>query len=735
MIQNNKIDVSKVTTGIYWVEAKEADVRILCGCPADAVKHLKKRGLIDVTEKDGVKFETGPNVILLSDILMQNGFLSNLAEFPILQMLYSQGTLIPNHPNNTGQKPLLMGNSTELKAQMEYIYRGNYGLTSKEEILSTGVSEEMAEQIWYMKLKFAFGKINSTDNLLDKLVIEDKFKEIKNGVEIRRKDVNIFEIKYQEQNVVVDLNLKAKEFYEAPYYLGYHKLDREYFSVVHTGEGDAWDVNRPCMASVVMFQGKIYLIDAGPDLMTSLNALGITVNEVAGIFNTHAHDDHFAGLTSFIRSDHKIKYFATPLVRASVAKKLCALMSTPEDDFNKFFEVCDLEFDTWNNIEGLEVMPVLSPHPVETNIFFFRTFWDDAYKVYAHFADICSLDRLKQILGEKTPDNPFAEIYDTVQKNYLYPSNLKKIDIGGGLIHGNAKDFKDDKTEKILLAHISRHLDQSEKDVGSFAPFGSVDSLITTHYDFLRDSAYHHLKFYFPNIPDSEINALLNSPVVHLNAGDTLFRKGERYSKVYLLLTGAVELIHDTGMENSLTAGSLVGFYIDDDDITAKTTCRALGYSTALEISADYYLMFVKRHHLVEKFNRLEELILFLGNTWLLSENISLPIYIKLAKLMRPQEFKKGEHFAISENSGLYIVKTGKVALLTADGGVVDTLEAHNVFGAENLFSKDTQEFEVFFLEDSEVHRIPMTALTNIPIIYWKLSEVAEKRRASLSLT
>ena len=127
------------------------------------------------------------------------------------------------------------------------------------------------------------------------------------------------------------------------------------------------------MASVICFQGKIFLIDVGPNIAHTLNAIGIDVNEVEGIFHTHAHDDHFAGLTTLIHTNHKIKYYSTQMVRASVTKKLSSLMSIEESEFEEYFEVCDLEFDEWNNIDGLEVKPVYSPHPVETNILFFRT--------------------------------------------------------------------------------------------------------------------------------------------------------------------------------------------------------------------------------------------------------------------------------------------------------------------------------------------------------------------------
>jgi hemerythrin len=38
-----KIRKLEVALGIEWVEIEEANLRILCGCPADVVKHLVRR--------------------------------------------------------------------------------------------------------------------------------------------------------------------------------------------------------------------------------------------------------------------------------------------------------------------------------------------------------------------------------------------------------------------------------------------------------------------------------------------------------------------------------------------------------------------------------------------------------------------------------------------------------------------------------------------------------------------
>ena len=134
----------RVTNGVYWVEIPEADLFVLCGCPADSVKHLMKAGLIVEREKNGVMAQTGPNAILLSDTTIQKGSFSNLAEFPVLQMLYLQGMILPGHPNNTGRKPMLIGLEDQVLSQSSYIYRGTYGLSTLAEIVEAGLPEDKA---------------------------------------------------------------------------------------------------------------------------------------------------------------------------------------------------------------------------------------------------------------------------------------------------------------------------------------------------------------------------------------------------------------------------------------------------------------------------------------------------------------------------------------------------------------------------------------------------------------
>ncbi len=725
-----KIRKVAVTTGVYWVEIPEAGCHILCGCPADSVKHLMKRGLIVTREDNGVVFETGPNAILLSDVMLQNGQFANLAEFPVLQMLYRQGMILPNHPNNTGKKPMLIGSREQVEAQMRYIYRGNYGLVSKEEILEQGVSRAQADEMMRMKLKFAFGAIRETSELLDARVVESEAVEIHSSVFVRRREVNIFEILYQGESVTVNLNLDLTQKYESPYPLGFYEIPREFFGVIHSGEGDGWDPDRPSMSSILMYQGKLYLIDAGPNLLSSLMALGIGIGEVEGLFHTHAHDDHFAGITTLIRAGHRIKYYATPLVRASVAKKLSALLSFDEDEFDAYFDTRDLKFDSWNDVEGLEVKPLFSPHPLETNIFLFRTPSSEGYTTYAHLADIVSLGVLKKMVGTTDGDGGISRVfYDRTVKRYLQMADLKKIDIGGGLIHGEPEDFRDDQSKKIVMAHTSQPLTGRQREIGSSAAFGTSDVLIPDRTDLLRRNAFEYVRSYFADSPRDQLRNLLNNEIVTFNPGSIIIKEGDKNRDILLILTGTVECIQ-TKMElfTSLSAGGMVGEMSCLYHLPSAMTYRAASFVRALRIPGKLYYGFVKKNNFYAQIERLQEGRAFLDQTCLFGEAIPYVKQTAIADAMRVQQLEEGEVALADGDPTLNLVKLGSLERIFGND-VFDRLAERDFFGEESAIFQMPTPYDIRALEPTLIYRIPSELLLDIPIVRWKLFEVAERRR------
>ena len=74
----------------------------------------------------------------------------------------------------------------------------------------------------------------------------------------------------------------------------------------------------------------------------------------------------------------------------------------------------DLKEGVWTDISGLEVKPLLSPHPVETTTLTFRTMWDGRYYTYAHLTDIIGCDGLREKEGgaKRLPEGYLQRVID-----------------------------------------------------------------------------------------------------------------------------------------------------------------------------------------------------------------------------------------------------------------------------------------------------------------------------------
>ena len=716
----------RIGPGVAWVEVPEAGLSVLCGCPADVVKTLMQAGLVRPGEIEGRHVESGPNAILLSDVMLQNGAFCNLAEFPILQMLYRQGMILPGHPNNRGVRPLLIGNAQQVEAQLHYIHRGNYGLVGRGELAAAGVEGELADEILAYKDRFAFGKVRKPSELLDARMLGEAALELQGGVTVTRRGLNLFDFAYGDESVAIDLNLGPGETYPVPYKLPYSTLQRDYFSVVHSGDGNGWDPDRPSMGTVLVYQGRVYLIDAGPNINHTLDALGISVNELAGLFHTHCHDDHFAGLTTLLRSGHRLKYYATPLVRASVTKKLCALMAIDEAMFADCFEIHDLVFDEWNDVNGLDVMPLLSPHPVETSIFMFRALWHDGYRSYAHWADIVAREVLHGMLATEQRPGISQAFFDRVMADYHRPATLKKIDVGGGLIHGRAEDFRGDGSDSLLLSHIERPLDPAEREIGAGRPFGAIDVLIDGNQDYDRRAAFEYLRGYFPTVPHPELSMLLNCPIRTFEPGMLLLEEGQPIETLHLIVGGVVERLSGGETKGGgFTAGSLIGEVAGLAGRPATYHYRCRTYVKSLTVPLGLLREFLLRTGVVDELLSRAEARSFLRATQICTEALSETTLTRLAQDMERRKFKAGE--TIDPGDQLALVNSGTVSL-SREGSVTESLLFGGVFNEAVAMFGQAGNHRFLAEEDCEICLLPAAAVREVPLLRWTLLEIVSRR-------
>jgi len=659
-----------------------------------------------------------------------------MAEFPLLQMYYRQGLTIPGHVNNKGRKPIFIGLLSQLVAQSAYILRGTFGLESEAEIEAAGIRPDFAREIMRYKARFAGGKPRGLGETAEFAPTDSGRAELPEGVAVIRKSLNVYAFRLGDEEVEVDMNLASGETYESPVRLDSHRIERDYFSVVHSGEGNGWDKDRPCMSSVVVFQGKIYLIDTGPYVLDSLTALGISVNELEGIFHTHAHDDHFAGLTSLVRTDHRIKYFATPLVRSSVMKKLSAVMSLPEKSFESAFEFRDLAFGRWNDIDGLEVQPFLSLHPLETTVLFFRALGPDGYRTYAHLADIPPASVLKDYLIDDPAASAISSrLYESSVKSLRLPVDLKKIDVGGGLIHGRAADFAGDQSAKVVLSHISGDLSAADKEIGSNASFGLQDVLIESRIDYTRRSAERHLAAHFPEAAPEDLGMLLNCPLVRLNTGHVILRRGAEAPDVHLVACGVVEMIDSgIGTQHMLSTGTMIGEVNALAREVSARTYRAKGAVTLLRIPSPLFVEFVKRSYDLGEMLRRLEIEHFLQGTRLFGEMVSSSVHNVMSRGLSSTSLSAGDSLSTGDGASLVVARTGRASILI-EGSEVDSIESGGVFGEESVFFGRPSLMTAFVVEAGEFLSIPRETIKDVPIVEWKLLETYERRITRFGLS
>jgi hemerythrin len=718
----------KVSSGIFWLSIPEADLRVLCGCPADSVKHLIKRGFIAPTSKAGVSYETGPNAILLSDTPIQKGSFANLAEFPLLQMFYRQGMIIPGHPGNTGRKPLLIGLGDQVRAQSEYVLRGNYGLLSAEEIASCGVPPDTAAEMMEVKKRFAFGRIQATAELVTTHAVDTQAIEIVPGVVIHRKGFNRYEFLAGGASLEVDLNLGPSEEFQPTYTLPIRGISREGFSVIHTGEGDGWDFDRPCIGSVVCGGGELYVVDAGPFVTHSLDALGLSIPDVAGIFHTHAHDDHFAGLTSLVRSERRLGYYAVPMVRATVQKKLSALMHIDEEKFSRYFDVHDLLPGEWNRVGAMEVKPVYSPHPVENTLFLFRSGEGQARRTYAHLADISPFSVLQQ-MADAGKDGPALSrrSLDSLLQIMREPADVKKVDAGGGIIHGNPLDFASDTSPRLLLSHGITAIPPAMVGRASIAGFAEVDLLIPGGAEaHLRQVARKSLAAWFPGILESRIDELARCPIVDVPSGAVMHSSGD--DDVQLILSGIAEATDSVdGNVRRLTAGS---FTAADPEKGAAETCTAVGNVSLLSVPRGLLRRLMSRESAQQHMERTRTLQDFLARCPLFSGVHSQYMLNAVAATMQERRFDQGRRIAPSQTPELLLLADGQVDLVVGPR-LVESVTSGGYWGEERIVSAATAFCEARAVTDCVYHVVPAETLADIPIVQWELLETFHRRLRS----
>ncbi len=320
----------------------------------------------------------------------------------------------------------------------------------------------------------------------------------------------------------------------------------------------------------------------------------------------------------------------------------------------------------------------------------------------------------------------------------LAPVDVKKVDAGGGLIHGNALDFAQDATARLVLSHGAQAVPADMPAGTRIASFGDADILRAGKTpDRMRERAVAFLAGHFPGVAAADLKALADCPTRAYPPGAAVGEAGT--AEVLLLVSGTVEERDAvTGTVQRRGSGSLLGDSLGDERAAAPGYANvprpagahawtALSELTVLAIPAGAYGSFTLRGGPASARRTALARRKLLARCALFAPIRADNVLNLLAAAMKPRTMKKGETVPVTGRPVLMIVADGEVDL-TIGEHLVETLGPGGFWGEERLVSGSGALWEAQAASDVTFHMIPGEVLAGIPIVQWGIQEAFERR-------
>ena len=488
------IEVIKICPGAFLLRVPEAGVSWLFNAWPDITKYLIQQQL-DI------------NGVVYPDLRMQTakGISCNLIEFPLLHAMFNLGMIF------RGRKPCLVGTERQLKLASESFRRGLYGYYETAEMEGCDLSAPEIEVMMREIEGLSLNGIQPIEDLID-LVPLKPLEELPTpgeatvhcGMKIWKESLNVFGIEYQGHKVSIDCKVGPGEDYHPPLEIDVKNVPYKLFQIIDTGEEDGFST-KSCMHTVIQWRDRIICIDLPMNVSYMLGKVGISKTEIDAVIFTHNHDDHIGDFSLLLQMDRKVTILCPRIIWKSILLKASAVFDMSVEELAEYFDYVPIVYGEECDYAGLRILAHPSVHSVPCAIYLIRGIVGGEWKIYGHMSDILNFQRCQKLVqsGYLT-ERRLAEY----KKFVLTAAAVKKIDVGTRAgtedfaVHGSWRDFIEDESEHIVLAHTSADAldERATVQVGQFAVVGSARDMgqreIHTYQDKYRERALRYLADY-----------------------------------------------------------------------------------------------------------------------------------------------------------------------------------------------------------------------------------------------
>ncbi|MCP4753536.1 MAG: hypothetical protein GY866_21825 [Proteobacteria bacterium] len=231
------------------------------------------------------------------------------------------------------------------------------------------------------------------------------------------------------------------------------KASKSIFTVHCLGSSEGFDPTQPANGFLLYFNGKWILWDCPAYLHKHLEEIGITFEEIDGIFISHVHEDHL-DIMETIGNDKKVDIYTSPEIFHCMILKLLTIMDCSYEEALSFYNFKPIYANTPFELHGAmfevfyscHAIPALGlrlgvPHKNGTSKLYLSgdTLPKRMIKKLSE-SDIYSQERLKEV-ENFLPDN--------VEYDIIF------ADTGGGAIHADPEDYATNPN-KVVYMHTGK---------------------------------------------------------------------------------------------------------------------------------------------------------------------------------------------------------------------------------------------------------------------------------------
>ncbi|MBU1077018.1 MAG: cyclic nucleotide-binding domain-containing protein [Spirochaetes bacterium] len=683
------------------------------------IKKIEQNSLRIETESCGViQFRVPPNTIkkahghavpvaqyyVLTGKTFYNGMNYIDIAFPIFE----------NYYKHRQRKTILLCVDEQTRKNIEVLCTEEIFGPSLEQLRSYGLNEEEAFA-FFNELKLFTSKINENgsqreatlNDFIEIHTFKDNTIQI-NDVQItRREGFDYFFVKEKNKNLgYIDLIKWEPVLIEEKFSLSEPGKESE-FGVYFFDPSTGFDPERLTSSFIIWIgDGKGMVVDPLTNLPQYLDRKRINRRDIDYLLLTHVHSDHDDGVLEEILSGKEIKLLTTRVIMGSFINKVKAITGWNDGQIKKYIHFQELiPNQAYALNKKTSILVDYAFHSIPT-CRFVVSYNDPAKKIKKSISYSGDTNYDKEYIKKLVLEKKLTRKRADAILGFIWDSDLIIHDAGGGL-HTDAAQlsrFPDEIQKKIIAIHISElpkgsPLQQAKK--GEEIILAKADKI----EQFKRMSRQLDEVILFKNLTmNQKMEIIEEANREQFGEGDAILEMGETAVKFYIILTGEVEIITESGKKIYLGKGDYFGeMAFFSEQKTRNATAYARTNVELLSLPEEQFNKY--KDSILEIFKSVIEIRPLLSNISFFNMLVEKEINA-LSLLFKQESYLKGDYIIHYGETGekFYIIKNGIVNIITRDKNgkekEINQIGTGNTFGEMALIEETERSADVVVESD-----------------------------------